>query len=136
MCGKILYQAIFSSQEALSLHSPKFSHTTENFLIYGSLMHAHLCTYSAGFYYSNSVWERDHTKVERIILSQLRLRMDGRTSHAKNTGGTADTMMTLFSLTPCCPLISSLLATSFVNQEFICYLYLFVMVNNTCITAH
>ena len=25
--------------------------------------------------YSNSVWERDHTKVERIIMSQLWLRM-------------------------------------------------------------
>ena len=25
-----------------------------------------LCTYPAGFYYSNSVWERDHTKVERM----------------------------------------------------------------------
>ena len=56
--------------------------------------------------------------------------------HAKDTGRTADTMMALFSLTPCCPLNSSLLATSFVNQEFICYPYLFVMVNNTCITAH
>ena len=34
----------------------------------------HLRTYSAGFYYSNSVWEWDHTKVEHI-MSQFWLRM-------------------------------------------------------------
>ena len=32
-------------------------------------------SYSARFYYSNSAWERDNTKVKRIILSQLQLRM-------------------------------------------------------------
>ena len=30
-------------------------------------MRAHLRTYPAEFYYSSSVWERDHTKVEHII---------------------------------------------------------------------
>ena len=30
-------------------------------------MRAHLRLYPAGFYYSSSVWERDHTKVECII---------------------------------------------------------------------
>ena len=30
-------------------------------------MRAHVRTYPAEFYYSSSVWERDHTKVERII---------------------------------------------------------------------
>ena len=30
-------------------------------------MRAHLHLYPAGFYYSSSVWERDHTKVERVI---------------------------------------------------------------------
>ena len=35
-------------------------------------MRAHLRTYPAEFYYSSSVWEQDHTKVERIIMSQLR----------------------------------------------------------------
>ena len=34
-----------------------------------------LTTYPARFYCSNLVWERDHTKVKRIIMSQLRLRM-------------------------------------------------------------
>ena len=30
-------------------------------------MRAHLRLYPAGFYYSSSVWERDHTKVEHTI---------------------------------------------------------------------
>ena len=38
-------------------------------------MCAHLRTYPARFYYNNSVLERDHTKVERIIISHLQLRM-------------------------------------------------------------
>ena len=29
-----------------------------------NLIRAHLHTYPAGFYYSNSVWEQDHTKVD------------------------------------------------------------------------
>ena len=39
-----------------------------------SLIYAHLHTCPsacAGFYYSNLVWQRDHTKVERKIVSTL-----------------------------------------------------------------
>ena len=51
--GKILDSAIFSGQEALSLHSP--GKTGSLAILNVSLMRAHLRTYSAGFYYSNSV---------------------------------------------------------------------------------
>ena len=51
--GKILDLAIFSSQEALSLHSPGKSGSLA--ILNVGLMRAHLRTYSAGFYYSNSV---------------------------------------------------------------------------------
>ena len=44
----------------------KFSHTERK---------SYACTYSAGFYYSNSVWEQDHKKVKCMIMSQLQLRM-------------------------------------------------------------
>ena len=44
----------------------KFSHTEV------SLMRAHLGTYPAEFYYSNS---RLYTNVEHVIMSQIRLRM-------------------------------------------------------------
>ena len=48
---------------------------TDGHKIISLIMRAHLHTYPTGFYYSNSVWERDHTKVKRIIMSQLRLRI-------------------------------------------------------------
>ena len=31
----------------------------------------HVCTYSAGFYYSNSVWERDHTNETTLRSNTL-----------------------------------------------------------------
>ena len=75
--GKILDLAIFSCQEGTSASNWKlpllwpFSLAVLNV----SLMCAHLCTYPAKFYYSSSVWEWDQTKVERIIMSQHRLKM-------------------------------------------------------------
>ena len=61
---KSLDLATISTQEALSFH---FSFKTG----YGSLGTRLGVTItllsSAGFYYSNSVWERDHTKLKHII---------------------------------------------------------------------
>ena len=67
--------AIFSSQEVLSLHFSFKLGVTITLLSFFSDTECKLHTYPAGFYYSNSVWEQDHTKVERIIMSQLWLGM-------------------------------------------------------------
>ena len=72
---KILDLAIFSCQEgtlASNWELPLLCSLSLAVLNI-SLMRAHLCTYPTRFYYSSSVWEWDHTKVERIIMSQLRL---------------------------------------------------------------
>ena len=66
-----------SSQEALSMHfSFKLVVTITLLSSTGSLA---LCTRtyvpSRILYYSNSVWEQDHIKVKRVIMSQLWLRM-------------------------------------------------------------
>ena len=106
-CSKILDLAIFSSQEALSLHfawanffwlnipfgkgndtgwcgSPGRSGSLA--ILYVSLMRVYLCMYPAGFYYSMqfSLGTSPH-KVKRIIFSSLAENgpaMHGRTSRS------------------------------------------------------
>ena len=79
---KILDLAIFSCQEGTSASNWElpllwpFSLALLNV----SLMCAHLRTYSAGFYYSSSVWEQDHTKVKLCLNFGWEWSGHGRTS--------------------------------------------------------
>ena len=81
-CAAKFWTAIFSRQEALTLHfsiklwvtSTLLSSTRSLAILNASLMCEHLRVYPAGFYHSKSVREWDHTKVE-CIMSQFQLRM-------------------------------------------------------------
>ena len=92
----------------VSNHSGSLGRSESLSILNVSLTRAHLCMYPAGFYYSNSLWEWDHRKVEPIKKSQLRLTSQtGSGAYARwpaNSGsGSMCTCLLKYSMTKCMP---------------------------------